>query len=124
MSDGFTLPLDTSRRYHAILQKVSDRVKTRIYAVYADSRKDPVGCAYTTPLPGHRTALLSGAAILPGFRNRGLYRALLNRRLNDAIDDAIHTVVVVANSETSAPICRAFGFAKACDMVYFTHQAG
>lgn len=53
---------------------------------------------------------LGGAATLPHARGRGLYRALLRHRLQQAHRAGQGAAVIQANEETSAPICRRAGF--------------
>lgn len=55
-------------------------------------------------------ARLSGAATLPHARGRGLYRALLQHRLQQAHRAGQAAAVIQANDETSGPICRRVGF--------------
>lgn len=121
MAEGFDMPIESSERSHRILHAVSDRVRVRLYTVRPDRDRAPVACAYTTYFPDSTTALLSGAAVLPDYRGRSLYRALLHRRINDAIDDSLTTLLVVANRETSAPICRRFGFTRICETTYYRY---
>ena len=51
-----------------------------------------------------------GVSVLPHARGRGLYRALLQHRLQQAHRAGQAAAVIQANDETSGPICRRVGF--------------
>lgn len=55
-------------------------------------------------------ARLWGAAVLPGHRGRGLYRALLYTRLAEAIDRGATTALTKARTVSSAPLLHRAGF--------------
>lgn len=53
-----------------------------------------------------------GAGVVPAFRGRGAYRALLAARLHDARGRGATLALVHARSGTSGPILRKIGFAQ------------
>jgi GNAT superfamily N-acetyltransferase len=57
---------------------------------------------------------LLGGVVLPRFRGRGLYRALVRARLSDARTHGIALATSHAREATSAPILERLGFATIC----------
>jgi GNAT superfamily N-acetyltransferase len=57
-----------------------------------------------------RCAYLVGGNVLPQFRGRGVYRALLDERLSAVAARGIQLAVTQAREATSAPILEALGF--------------
>ena len=57
------------------------------------------------------TARFWGAAILPAYRGRGAYRALVAARLRDALGCGARLALVHAE-QTSSPILQRIGFAR------------
>lgn len=58
----------------------------------------------------HGPLFLAGGATLPAFRGRGIYRALVRARWDDAIRLGAGALVVIANVDTSYPILERLGF--------------
>ncbi|RPA19914.1 GNAT family N-acetyltransferase [Gordonia sp. OPL2] len=56
-------------------------------------------------------ARMWGAAVLPEFRGRGVYRGLITARLRDAAERGA-TLALVHAEQTSSPILQDLGFAK------------
>jgi predicted N-acetyltransferase YhbS len=56
---------------------------------------------------------LAGGATLPSFRGRGIYRALVRARWDDAVRLGADALVVIANVDTSYPILERLGFRAA-----------
>lgn len=69
------------------------------------------GAASMALLP--RSAYLSGGVVLPEFRSRGVYRALVMARLRVAAAADISIVTTLAREATSAPILEQLGFVGA-----------
>ncbi len=67
-------------------------------------------------------ALLWGGETHPAFRRRGLYRAVLARRLELARGWDADFVAVVATPETSEPILRRWGFAQVAECTVYRHR--
>jgi len=57
---------------------------------------------------------LMGGAVLPEARGRGLYRALVRARWDDAVERGTPALAVMANPDTSYPILRRLGFEDVC----------
>ena len=58
----------------------------------------------------HGPLWLAGGVTLPSFRGRGIYRALVRARWDDAVRLGAGALVVIANVETSYPILESLGF--------------
>lgn len=63
-----------------------------------------------------RSAYLLGAVVLPAFRRRGLYRALVAARLADARGAGLAVATSHARATTSAPLLAKLGFATVCSL--------
>jgi GNAT superfamily N-acetyltransferase len=70
---------------------------------------EPVATASYVALP--RSAYLIGGVVLPAFRGRGLYRALVSARLAHARAHGIVLATSHARESSSAPILERMGFA-------------
>ncbi|GEM_PF-2506151 len=57
---------------------------------------------------------LQGAAVLPEFRRRGIYGAMIEHRLGVLAGAGVPWAVIWANPETSAGVCRRVGFSAHC----------
>jgi len=58
----------------------------------------------------HGPLWLAGGVTLPSFRGRGIYRALVRARWDDAVRLGAGALVVIANVDTSYPILERLGF--------------
>ncbi|MEJ7596793.1 MAG: GNAT family N-acetyltransferase [Kofleriaceae bacterium] len=63
-----------------------------------------------------RSTYLLGAVVLPRFRRRGLYRALVDARLADARAAGLDLATSHALAATSAPLLARMGFETACTL--------
>jgi GNAT superfamily N-acetyltransferase len=86
-------------------------IKSRFIARVAGK---PVGIS-TLRFDGD-TAHFCGSVVLPEYRNRGVYSALFDARVRHGQDRAMSHATVHANPNTSAPICRKFGFEDVCEI--------
>ena len=84
-----------------------DRDRISIYAAYVEGQ--PAGCAWIRFHRGSHFASLWGGATLPQYRGRGLYKALVAARLQEALARGVSYLTVDA-SPMSAPILRRHGF--------------
>ena len=76
--------------------------------------EQPAATAHLTIHPGTAWAGLGGAATLPEFRRRGLYRSLLMRRLRQAQQAGVRFLEAEA-SPMSQPALQAVGFVHITD---------
>ena len=65
-------------------------------------------------IPSSRGVFLVGGCTAPWARGRGLYRALVRARWDDAVHRGTPALVVHANPETSLPILLRLGFREVC----------
>lgn len=77
----------------------------------------PGGGAAVLLLP--RSAYLIGAAVSPGLRGRGLYKALVQARERAAQEAGKRLVTTLARADTSAPILERLGYATAARIPIF-----
>lgn len=104
-------PLDAANR--AIMGQ-SGRAHHLFLARYRD---EPAAAATYVACP--RSAYLLGGVVLPRFRGRGLYRALVGARLLHAAARGIQLATAQAREATSAPILEGVGFATVCRFPVF-----
>lgn len=92
-------------------ERASDLVAPRWVAYLGG---DPVGAAGCTLVgePRVDTVRLWGGGVLERHRGRGVYRALLDRRLRVAADAGAGLALVKGRLETSAPVLRRAGFTE------------
>jgi predicted N-acetyltransferase YhbS len=74
----------------------------------------PAGTARS--LPSSRGVFLIAGATAPWARGRGLYRALVRARWDDAVERGTPALVSHANPATSYPILRRLGFEDVCEI--------
>lgn len=77
------------------------------YVAYANDR--PVGSGRMESPIGYSFASLWGGCILPAFRHRGIFRALVSMRVDDARKRG-HYHIAVDAAATSRPILERLGF--------------
>ncbi|HYO65413.1 MAG TPA: GNAT family N-acetyltransferase, partial [Archangium sp.] len=68
-----------------------------------------------------RSVYLLGGVVLPAFRGRGLYRALVTGRLHYAAGRGIRFATTHARASTSGPLLERFGFETLCRFPIFTN---
>ncbi|HEU4408152.1 MAG TPA: GNAT family N-acetyltransferase [Polyangiaceae bacterium] len=78
---------------------------------------EPAATAAYVAFP--RSAYLLGGVVLPRFRGRGLYRALVGARLADARARGLALATSHAREETSAPLLETMGFETVCRFPVF-----
>jgi len=80
------------------------------FVAYVDAK--PIGCGRVTASPQSRFAGLWGGSVLPDYRGRGAYRALLSARIDHTRRfDSIHYLRVDA-LPMSRPILERYGFKR------------
>ncbi len=75
----------------------------------------PAATAMSVPSP--RGVFLIGGSTATWARGRGLYRALVRARWDDAVTRGTPALVTQANPETSYPILKRLGFEEVCEIV-------
>lgn len=104
MAEGWSSPLGPLRAYNARL--AATPTKQRLFLARVNG--EPAGSAGLAIV--ERSVYLIGAVVLPRFRGRGVYRALLNARFSLARSLGKPIVTCQANPQTSGPILQALGF--------------
>jgi GNAT superfamily N-acetyltransferase len=104
-------PGEPSKTRELLLSIIDDPLQ-RNQAFVAYSDRKPAGCGRVTAPQHSQFAGLWGGGVLPGFRGRGVYRALLSTRINHVRQfDSIRYLRVDA-MPTSRPILEKYGFKR------------
>ncbi|MCH7603304.1 MAG: GNAT family N-acetyltransferase [Planctomycetes bacterium] len=114
LSAAFGLPPEMVEFLCRILYFAETDIRCRNYFAYRPGVDEPIGVASTIDDPNSPTIILGGSAVLEAHRGMGAYKALVARRLADALAEGIEAVVIQAVRSTSAPICRTLGFHEVC----------
>lgn len=117
MAEGWSTPAAPLAAYNRLLMASSSR--QRLFLARVDGV--PAGSAGLAIV--ERSVYLIGAVVLPQFRGRGVYRALLDARVGLARHLGKALVTCQAKPETSAPILVALGFQSIGSFPVFTPQA-
>ncbi len=117
MAEGWSTPAAPLAAYNQLLMASSSR--QRLFLARVDGV--PAGSAGLAIV--ERSVYLIGAVVLPHFRGRGVYRALLDARIELARHLGKTLVTCQAKPETSAPILLALGFQSIGSFPVFTPQA-
>lgn len=113
MAQGFDVPEDVGGIYHRAYVTASDLQRTEVHAAMDVSGGDIAAVGYLSWIGDGATALLRVSATAPEHRGRGLYRALVLRRLAIAAERGARAVVVHAYSERSRRALAELGFVDA-----------
>lgn len=97
----------------------SDGLRVPMHLARIDGQ--PAGSAAVALLP--RSAYLMGAVVLPEFRGRGVYRALVGSRARQAAELGIAVATSHAMASTSAPILLGLGFREVCRSTMLTERS-
>ena len=122
MARAYGIPEEVARFFNVLLAMSEGKVKNRGYFAYVDGGSEPVGWSYLVYLPGSPIVLLGGAATLPEHRGRGIYSALVAKRLADARADGRTAAVIQAVRSTSAPIAAKLGFREICGLEFYAWE--
>jgi len=99
--------------FFAKLLAADTGIQTRSYFAYVGDK--PVAWSYLVYVSSSPIVLLGGAGTLPEQRGRGIYSALVKRRLDDARADGREAAIIQAG-HMSAPICKTLGFRDLCTL--------
>ena len=122
MGRAYDMPEEVARFFNVLLAMTDSKVKNRGYFAYVDGGTAPVGWSYLVYLPDSPIVLLGGAATLPEHRGRGIYSALVAKRLADARADGRTAAVIQAVRSTSAPIATRLGFREICGLEFYAWE--
>lgn len=124
MAEGMGVAREQTRSVTEALFFGQGPIGRRVYLATLDGVDYPVGFASMVYVPDQPMVHLASAATLEGFRGRGIYTALVARRLADASRDGAEAAVIHANRATSAPICRKLGFEEVAGLELFAWYPG
>jgi GNAT superfamily N-acetyltransferase len=122
MARAYGMPEEVARFFNVMLAMTGSKVQNRGYFAYLDGGTDPVAWSYLVYLPDSPIVLLGGAATVPEHRGRGIYSALVAKRLADARADGRTAAVIQAVRSTSAPICAKLGFREVCGLEFYAWE--
>ncbi|TMC02318.1 MAG: GNAT family N-acetyltransferase [Chloroflexi bacterium] len=122
MARAYDMPEEVARFFNVLLAMTDSKVKNRGYFAYVDGGSEPVAWSYLVYLPDSPIVLLGGAATVPEHRGRGIYSALVAKRLADARADGRRAAVIQAVRATSAPICAKLGFREVCGLEFYAWE--
>lgn len=122
MGRAYDMPEEVARFFNVLLAMTGSKVKNSGYFAYVDGGSEPVGWSYLVYLPNSPIVLLGGAATLPEHRGRGIYSALVAKRLADARADGRSAAVIQAVRSTSAPIAAKLGFREVCGLEFYAWE--
>ena len=122
MARAYDMPEEVARFFNVLLAMTDSKVKNRGYFAYVDGGIEPVGWSYLVYLPDSPIVLLGGAATVPEHRGRGIYSALVAKRLADARADGRSAAVIQAVRSTSAPIAAKLGFREVCGLEFYAWE--
>lgn len=105
LASGWSMPLEHfADDYRSMIS--SPAPLRSLYLAYLGDQI--AGAAESSLLPG--VGYLGGGLVLPPFRHRGIYRALVRARLADIAGRGLPLAVTQSRAATSAPILLAVGF--------------
>jgi GNAT superfamily N-acetyltransferase len=91
-------------------------IQNRLYQAYVQDKNNPIGYGFCSYIENNSIALMRGAAVLPEYRGKGVYKALFRRRLADACQTGIQRFVTQAARDTSYSTCLSLGFEEICPL--------
>jgi GNAT superfamily N-acetyltransferase len=107
MASGWSADRDAVHVQH---QHILAEGRHCLFVAYCDG----VPAAAASYAPFTRSAYLMGGVVLPSYRGRGLYRALVQARMDHARARGITLATSHARESTSAPILEKLGFETVC----------
>jgi GNAT superfamily N-acetyltransferase len=122
MARAYGMPEEVVRFFNVLLAMTDSKVNNRGYFAFVDGGTEPVAWSYLMYLPDSPIVLLGGAATLPEHRGRGIYSALVAKRLADARADGRTAAVIQAVRSTSAPIAAKLGFREVCGLEFYAWE--
>ncbi len=112
--DAFGTPEDRREQQRTRLREDFDESMKLGVPVGFVASLDARPAASAMSIPSTRGVFLIAGAVAPWARGRGLYRALVRARWDDAVERGTPALITQANPETSYPILRGLGFEEVC----------
>lgn len=102
----------------------TERYKNQVKAYVARERSNGrhVGFSFMEMDKEQSYAILDGAAVLPEYRGKGIYKNMVAARMDDAVKSNIKYLIIHAMKSTSAPVCEKIGFKRACELNIYSYQ--
>jgi predicted N-acetyltransferase YhbS len=114
--DAFEVPEERRAAIKAHLREEFDEtMRNGIPAEFVASIDGRVAAAAMS-IPSERGVFLIAGAVAQWARGRGLYRALVRARWDDAVARGTPALVTQADPATSYPILRGLGFEEVCEI--------
>ncbi|RLJ36197.1 hypothetical protein BCF46_3887 [Litoreibacter meonggei] len=110
MAKGFDVPDEVGTIFHNAYMTSSPLQNSDVYVAMVDDDDTPVGVGYLSYIGTGPTVLLRVSCTEEGHRGRGIYRALVKRRLHDAAQQGRTHAFVHAYSEASMRGLSGLGF--------------
>ncbi|WP_309892208.1 GNAT family N-acetyltransferase [Archangium sp.] len=117
MAEGWEVDPAPIEAFNRLVLAHADRRHRLFLARY---RGAPAGTAGSVVF--ERSIYLLGGVVLPAFRKRGLYRALVTARLRFAAERRIPFATSHARASTSAPLLERLGFETFCRFPVFSND--
>jgi GNAT superfamily N-acetyltransferase len=117
MAQGWEMDPAPIEAFNRIVLASPDRRHRLFLARYQGA---PAGTAGLVAF--ERSVYLLGGVVLPAFRRRGLYRALVAARLRYAAERDIPFATSHARASTSAPLLERLGFETLCRFALFSND--
>ncbi|MEL6957315.1 MAG: hypothetical protein AAGL89_00020 [Pseudomonadota bacterium] len=117
MSAGFEVPDDVGAIYHKAYMQPTQLQRSDIYVAVDVQTSCPVAVGYLSYIGEGPSVLLRVSSTLEDYRGRGLYHALVQRRIADAARAGRRMAFVQAYSDDSRRALVDLGFECAGDML-------
>lgn len=114
--DAFDVPAERREIQRKRLETELEQLLATGFPVGFVATLDGRPAATATSLPSSRGVFLIAGATAPWARGRGLYRALVRARWDDAVERGTPALVSQANPATSYPILKRLGFEDVCEI--------
>ena len=102
---------DASRKYNSSVQMEENKGNIKEYFIVYNKSGQPIAFASLILRKDvQNTAFLSGAVTNKDYRRKGIYKALINTRIQRCRKLGISHIIVDAKKSTSAPILKKYGF--------------
>ena len=115
--DAFETPEDRREENRRRFRADFDEVMAAGVPVGFLATLDGRAAATAMSVPSPRGVFLIAGSTAPWARGRGLYRALVRARWDDAVARGTPALVTQANPDTSYPILKRLGFEDVCEIV-------
>ena len=110
MARGFDVPDDVGAIFHQAYMTASPLQRSEVYAAAIGDDDEPVGVGYSSYIGDGPSVLLRVSSTLGAYRKRGVYRALVTRRLYEAAQQGRTQAFVHAYSPASCRSLKTLGF--------------